>query len=482
MMNFRMIFLTALFLLSQVLPAQTQKGYIPKIEDCPCLVKVDSSLKARCGYLVVPENRAKPAGRIVKIPFIYTLSPNPDKKKDVVLFTTGGPGYSTIVQDITPRVAFLKQRDFIVMDQRGTTNAIPCLNCSEVDTAIKRSYQYQLNKDSLVGVAVAICQKRLVAQGIDLSAYNTMESAADIEDLRLSLKIDSLDLFGISYSGGLMLTVARNFPSGVRSMVLNSPLPGFVNYEEDGLFNFNEALDQVFNNCEADSTNRALYGGLKERFRQYFTAINGKTFYTDYKETASAKVYPIAYTKNELLDVINDKLGSHDAIKEIPYIITQLISGKHQPYINDVIDGKFAGNKRLNRGMRYSVYCTEQVMYSQESLVKKQDLVLPWLSGYPFNNVNHAICAAWKVRTEPKEAKDPVYSAIPVLLAAGDADPWCRPFYNEVISRHMPYSQRLVIHNQTHTPNLKQQGVDYFQLFLDEPYKKLQPVKGVMVF
>jgi hypothetical protein len=46
------------------------------------------------------------------------------------------------------------------------------------------------------------CRKRLADQGIDLSAYNTIGSAADIEDLRRALHIDSLNLMGISKAAG----------------------------------------------------------------------------------------------------------------------------------------------------------------------------------------------------------------------------------------------------------------------------------------
>jgi hypothetical protein len=40
-----------------------QSTNIPRIEACDCLVKVDSSFGTRCGYLVVPENRAKRNGK-----------------------------------------------------------------------------------------------------------------------------------------------------------------------------------------------------------------------------------------------------------------------------------------------------------------------------------------------------------------------------------------------------------------------------------
>ena len=67
------------------------------------------------------------------------------------------------------------------------------------------------------------------------------------------------------------------------------------------------------------------------------------------------------------------------------------------------------------------------IAYARKELVQKQELVLPWLAGYEFNNVDHAICDCWKVKPEPATAKEPVYLTIPAIIAAGDVDPWCRP-------------------------------------------------------
>lgn len=48
----------------------------------------------------------------------------------------------------------------------------------------------------------------------------------------------------------------------------------------------------------------------------------------------------------------------------------------------------------------------------------------------------HAICRFWQVKSEPKTAKALVYSAVLVLLTAGDLDPWCRPFYNYLLQQN----------------------------------------------
>jgi pimeloyl-ACP methyl ester carboxylesterase len=464
----------ALLLFLVFIQGATCQTYKPVIEPAVSNIKYDGRLVAKYGYLVVPENRQRPQGRKIKVPFLFIRRPDQDAKHNVSLYATGGPGYSTTTgwDSVSYNSGFLKFGGFIFFDQRGTKVAQPCLDCMDVGEAVKKSYRTGLNKDSLVLAAVKRCHDRFTAQGIDLSAYNTEESAEDINDLRLALNLDSLNLIGISYSGGLMLSMARKHPEGVRTLVLNSPLPGFARYEEDGLLNINEALEQLFTDCEADSAAKPAYANLRARFHQYFTAVSGKKFTLNYLEKGSHDSLRITYNKNDLLDAVINRLNS-DQVSSVPAVINDIISGKHQGYIREQVDGAFGGDQSVSLGMRYSVYCTEQIMYSDPALEKQQHDILPWLAGYPFNDVTHAICDCWKVKPEPKIVKAQVYSTVPALISAGDIDPWCRPFYNKLIKRYIPNAQLIIRHNRGHAPGYFADGVDYLKMFMEHPYTKL---------
>jgi len=448
-----------------------QNGYLPKIESCECAFKADNSLKTRCAYLIVPENRSKPNGKTIKLQFIYVESKNPNKHKDPVLYTAGGPGASSLhgVTFVHQR-QFIRDRDYIAFEQRGTYNTKPWLNCAEVPEAIKESYRKGLNRDSMVLQAVKACRKRLASEGIDLDAYNTIENAADIEDLRRALNIDSINLVGISYSGGLMMTVMRNFPQHIRSVALDSALPGFVNYEEDALFSINEAFDKIFSNCDRDSTDKVRYGNLRARFHDYLNSISNKTFYLSYKEKDKPDTLHIKYRRDELIDVLVDKLSSNRELKNVPYIITQLMAGNQKGYMTEYFDGVF-GAGTSSAGMRYSMYCSEQVNYADQKVIDKQNIMFPYFAGYHFNDVDRPICNCWKVKSVNPVAKTPVYSHLPVLLSSGDTDPYFRPYYNDLIHHYMPNSQRLLFTDKTHGPLLNtREGDELLAAFLAHPY------------
>lgn len=459
------------------------QGYTPRIEADTPHIRLAAGLIARYGNLVVPESRQRPQGRTIRIPFVFVRQPGQDSVRNITLYTTGGPGYSTLANFDSLRYnsEWFTFGGIIFMDQRGTRLARPCLDCPEVPAAKQRAYKERLSIDSLEAIAVTQCRKRLAAQGIDLSAYNTIESAADINDLRKALGLDSLNLMGISYSGGLMLTVARNHPEAVRLLLLNSPLPGYVRYEEQAQFNFNEALDQVFTNTEADSTHDSRYAHLRQRFRQYFTSLTGKRFHIRYAPPGATDSFTTWYTKKELLDALKDLMNNRQLIT-VPAAMVDIIEGNHTVYVRNQLDQVFSTANSLAEGMRYSIYCSEQIAYANPGLIRKQDEILPWLAGYAFNNVDHRICDCWKVRPEPPIAQTPVYSNVPALIVGGDADPWCRPFYNRIIQHTMPNAQLMTVHNNGHGARLYVNGVDFLKMFMQAPYKKLvSPIKEVVI-
>lgn len=465
----------ALIILTNLLYAQ-QKGYSPKIEPCACPFIADSSLQTTCAYLIVPESRLEPNGKTIKLPIVYVKN-NTGKKRDVVLYTSGGPGNSSLrsVRNVHRR-GLMKNHDFIAFEQRGTQYALPSLACPEIGASFKEAYKHNLPKDSMLLAGVKRCRQRLTKEGNNLAAYNTVESAADIEDLREALHIDSLNLMGISYSGGLMLTVLHNYPAHIRSLLLDSPLPEFINIDEEEILNFNEALNTIFGKCDTDSADKVLYDHLKQRFQQYFTAIGNKVFTVAYKDIDTADTLHIQYTRNELVAVLENTIFDFSKIKDVPFIITQLIAGNHQPYITQLLDGIFSGNSGPS-GMRLSVYCSDKMAYADKKVIDAQFTLHPYVqgAGYFINDVSAAMCSCWQVPPIGRDAKRPFYANTPVLLAAGDTDPSCRPLYNDMLQHYMPNTQRLLFINRSHGPMLNtREGDDYITQFIDNPFKKVE--------
>ena len=456
-----------------VLRANAQETNGPHIEPTDCIFSTDSAHKTRCGYLVVPENREKPHGRTIKLPFIYVESTNHFKHSDPVLYTGGGPGISSLhpVTSIGRR-SLLRDRDYIAFEQRGTHFAVPCLECEGLGEAVQRAYLTHRPVEEAVLEAVRKCREKLVAEGVDLSCYNTDESAADIEDLRRLLQIDSLNLIGISYSGGLMMVVLQKYPEHIRSLILDSPLPEFVNIDEQELANFNEVLTTVLDSADSH---------LTARFRTYFSGLEGKVFTNSYL-LKDGRAVSLNYGRNELLNIIRAKLEDYEGIKELPQAIEDIVSGRHDRYIKTYFDGVFLGNGAVS-GMRLSVYCSDKMAFEDTAIIQQQETIMPWLAGFHVNDIYRTLCDCWQVKPMGAASKKPFYSNVPVLLGAGGLDDACRPFYNDLIHHYFPNSQRLLFTKRLHGPLLNSyEGDVSIGAFLDQPFVRLSGQKDVEVY
>ncbi len=478
----RLLLCCIAIIIGTVAHAQQMRAYTPVIEPCACPVQVDSSFKTQCGYLVVPENRYKHNSKTVKLPFIVVKSNNPAKRKDPLLFTSGGPGGSSLgwVRGIT-RHNVIQNRDCIAFEQRGTRYAIPNLWGPELDDAIREAYRKNLPKDSMVLAGVQRYKKALQAKGIDLSGYNTDETVEDIEDLLKTLQIDSVNLLGGSYSGGLMMAVLRRDSARVRSLLLDCPLPTFIPIDQDEPANFNEALKALSLHCAKDSANRERYGNLMEKFQAYFSSIGHQSFYIPYVEKGTTDTLHIRYTRNELLDVVENALQDHARLKEAPFIITELTRGHHYPYIKNLLDGVFNGS--APSGMRISVYCADQTAYHEEAILQQLYQAYPYMEGYHINDVYKAICDCWQVPPIKASTKQPFYSAKPALLGSGEMDPACRPLYIDMIHHYLPNSQRILCISQPHMVFGTKGISTIIEAFLDDPFKKISSTqKDIIVY
>ena len=419
------------------------------------------------------ENRHKPQGRVIKLPFIYVESNNAAKKPDPVLYTGGGPGVSSLhpVTSIARR-SLLRDRDYVAFEQRGTHFALPNLECDGAGQAVQQAYIDHRPIDNAVLETVRQCREKLARQGIDLSAYSTDESAADIEDLRRLLKIDSLNLMGISYSGGLMMAVLQKYPQHIRSLILDSPLPEFVNIDEQELANFNEALTSVLHSSDSS---------LLAQFRSYFSGLNGKVFTISYR-LKDGRTVRLDYGRSELLSIIHGKMEDYDGIKELPQIISDMISGQQERYIKAYFDGVFSGNGTIS-GMRLSVYCSDKMAFEDSAIIQQQEMFMPWLAGFHVNDVYQTLCDAWPVKPIDAVTKKPFYSNVPVLLGAGGLDDACRPLYNDLIHHYFPNSQRLLFTKRLHGPLLNSfEGDVYIGDFLEKPFERVKGQKDIEAY
>src|SRR5262249_13359912 len=120
-----------------------------------------------------------------------------------IIYLAGGPGGAGTGAAGGARfnifMALREQADVIAFDQRGTGMSETPPDCP---AATPFDVSAPFTRDTIVARVRAETQRCLAwwrSQGVDIGAYDTRENAADIEDLRLAIGADRIDLWAISY-------------------------------------------------------------------------------------------------------------------------------------------------------------------------------------------------------------------------------------------------------------------------------------------
>lgn len=194
-------------------------------------VKIDTitaetgeQLSVETGRLELPENRLQDKGRRISIAYYRVRSTSASPSSPVFLLA-GGPG-SSWMNSVHKAERFKEIKfyqtysDVVIFDQRGAGQSIPNLQC-EGRKNIDRNlpFSFELLKPALQELAMA-CRVHWEKEGVDLSAYNTDENAADVNDLRIALGYEKIILVGGSYGSHLGLHFMRRFPLVVDRAIL----------------------------------------------------------------------------------------------------------------------------------------------------------------------------------------------------------------------------------------------------------------------
>jgi pimeloyl-ACP methyl ester carboxylesterase len=407
-----------------------QTATVPVFEPAECQFTKPRGYEIKCGYLAVPEDRSQPTGQQIRLHIAIFPSTSEDPEPDPVVHLVGGPGGS-LLDDAAAYMSrggseILRKRDYIMFNQRGTHYAEPFLACPG-----RTEFQWELAEQELAleernqaEVEFLLdCQDDLLSQGINLSAYNSAENAADVNDLRVALGYEQINLYGISYGSRLALTVMRDHPQGIRSAILDGVLPPQANLNQDIAMNAYRALNTVFEDCEADAVCSQAHPDLESTFHQVVDKLNANPV-TIQLDEGSVTVDGYVF-----LDTIFQLLYSPTAIPWVPYIIDEASQGSYPE------SSIFAVPDRTTRapGMRYSVWCREEVAFESRDEAFALAAELPTVYGEFFAGAfDWDVCASWEAGIADPIENEAVVSDIPALVLSGRYDPVTPPAWGRM--------------------------------------------------
>lgn len=375
-------------------------------------------LPVTCGRLKVPESPGD-SGRVVEIAFMLVKAPRSIDQHGPIVFLNGGPGENSLyfaeqlvahahIRDV------VVDRDWIFFDQRGTGRSTPALYCEPEDDWLKQ---------------VKSCRDQFIAQGVDLSQFNSARIASDMEGLRRALGVPQWNLWGISYGARLAVISARTYPASVRSIILDaSGVPEGQELVDDAR-GTEAALNKIFAKCATDSACASAYPELRSRFIAALSRLRqqplaaGERRYDDgaLLSFIRAWLYPRGYSRFE--QRIQSLLMFMDAAArgDTQLMVTTRQGMRTEEGLDTRKDPPVPMHGRYSIGQNLSVYCHESKPFASleeyQRAAASSEILHALLQGFGEDGV----CSLWPAGLAQAAARAGVYDG-PQLVFTGELD------------------------------------------------------------
>ncbi len=413
--------------------AQGPAAVLPSFVEATCPEGIPPNVvNPRCGYLTVPQNRSDPSSGEVRLTVVRIPPVTATPGAQPIVYLHGGPGGDSLaVAGDLVEFGINQTHEVITLSQRGTFGSAPALPCRSIDNFRANSLDLRLYASSTarrLDKAVSRCRRTLVGQGIDIAAFNTLENAADVNDLRHALGIAEWNVFGHSYGTELVLTFMRLYPQGIRSVVIDGVVPPSVASIGWTWPSFREFFDNMLQACREQAACKQRYPGIGKTYIRLVNRLQKDPVTTRIRTPAFERRVKVTIDGGVLVNWLTAK--SHFAA-EVPNAIDRLAHNRPKSIARDwagfrALPREFRGN--FGHGFSYSVWCSEWIPY--ESVKHQLREARKAFPGFPRSvraqgpqlTFLRDICRRWKVPAAPASIRDVTNSTIPTLAITGTFD------------------------------------------------------------
>ena len=432
-----------------------------------------------CGFITLPQDYDYPDRGDVEIYYIQIKSPNLSPQLDPLVYLVGGPGSSGSQILLSSFQAYLRpfavDRDIIVIDQRGTGYSTPSLYCQEAIFRLDEILQSTSDTHAEVVLDVlSECHSRLSKKDIQFATFNSESNAHDIVNVLLSLGYDQWNLVGVSYGSRLALTMMRDYPQYLRSVILDSVYPPQADLYLDSYYSGERSLSVLFEACANDLKCNTQYPDLETVFHNVYNRLNEYPLTVGFNQ-ARLGALQIELSGYRLYDWIFSWLYSVDSIRIIPRLLYEL-DAEDVSYTVRMGTTYESSLILLSLGMHYSVQCQEEYISNTQRDYAGIIESFPYLDGYlryPVEGMETVdqLCNLWQAKAQPDRANTAVISDVPTLLLTGNFDPITPPAYADLANETLSMSYNYVLPHVGHGVLRSETcAIDIALAFISLPY------------
>jgi pimeloyl-ACP methyl ester carboxylesterase len=355
---------------------------------------------------------------------------------------------------------FARERDIVLVDQRGTGQSDPL--CPHAAKEVVRLMAQDLSPADDVAGNVAIarrCLEGLRQRGLNPVEYSSAATATDLKELREALGYEKWNLLGISYGARLALTVMRDHPEGIRSVVLDSPFPPSEDFYLTLRQSSRAALERLTADCAAAPSCSTV--DIEAGLAAFEAELASRPLPLDMDDPEIAPGGTFFLNAQDLRFLVTELLAFGSTRVVLPAFVHAWRMGNTDSLVAlfKVMAHAFDGH---DLGKYYAVQCHEEMPFSALGRLDATRLVA-------FHDAAHAVCADWGLPSAGVRENAPVGSAIPALLVAGELDPRAPPRFARRALENLPHGVLVEVPGAGHN-TLDQPCVgDVVAAFLNDP-------------
>ena len=429
--RFRFLYLTLCF---SIILTACGSSSIQKIDLQPCQV---GGFAAQCGTLSVFEDRATNSGRMIDIYVAVIKARGQNSAPDPIFWLAGGPGGSA-TQDVPYAMQILgsanEQRDLVFVDQRGTGGSNK-LTCAATTDPLQTA---------------DVLRTCLANMDADPSAYTTAWGMDDLDDVRVALGYERINLYGGSYGGTAGQVYIQRHGKHVRSAAFDGvsllDVPMFERYPVSS----QNALDLLFERCEKDTACHSTFPNLRMEFSAVLAQLEHSPATMPINDPSTGQ--PFVLTGEVFRTTIHNGLTATPTAVFLPRFIHLVyrqdwngLAAFMAPFLNE--------NPEVPQWemMSLTILCHEgwAKIRPAETIAAASGSYLTYADVRELT-VLEDICAGM-----PPPKQEALYgpvedSSVPLLLFNSEADPQDPPENAADARQHYPNSLNLIVPGQAH--------------------------------
>ena len=430
-----------------------------KLEFVPAEITTGSGRKMtkNLAKLKVPENRTNPASRMIELAVVKLDSKSANPAPPVV-YLAGGPGGSSIGEAGLPWMQELfgklqETRDVILMDQRGTGQSTPLLYWKSPSPLPPDAFLSEEKLHSYYSESSRKARDYFREQGFDLTGYNTVESAHDLEDLRIGLGVEKISLIGYSYGTHLALATLRLHPDSIESAVL-------VGCEGP---NHTQKLPQTYDaQLRKISDLAARHPEVGKQVPDMFALVKKilakmeKSPVTiPVQDKSNGKTVNVQIGKFGMQLIIRMDVGDGNDFPEFPALFYTIDQGDYS-LLTKYVEKRYNQFGRGISGMSTMMDLMSGVTKERKAQIEKElpDSILQ-------NTVNllDNMVEEWGNADLGDSYRSPIHSTVRTLFVSGTMDSNTPPYQAEEVRWGFPFSSHIIVDYAGHEDYLPNESV-----------------------